>query len=350
MDRKDRGPNQKHWCYTLNNYSEAEESQMEAIPGVMYHIFGRETGTTKDEQGVEQPGTPHLQGISSVRFQLVGTNETGYIHFRKKQRLSALKKLSSRAHWEVTEGTGYENYVYCTKEGGRTFETGERPKEVTKGTKRKSHGGLAFSAALAAPTVSAGIGIIRAGAPRDYCLHGESIERNLKRAKRTPFTHRFEKSDFTMEIKSYEKAVLVYGGSGLGKTHWTTRHFNTPLMVSHIEDLKQFSPENDGIVFDDMSFKHWPIESVVHLLDMEFDRSINVRYGTVTIPAHTPRMFTHNTPNPFYNEDGDLEQIKAIKRRHEVIHVTHPTWSPSLMPVKPMLELTESDNECDLDV
>lgn len=87
-------------------------------------------------------------------------------------------------------------------------------------------------------------------------------------------------------------------------------------MVSHIDTLKMLSPDHDGIVFDDMSFKHWPPESVIHLLDQEFDRDINVRYGTVHIPAHTPKIFTHNSDNPFYDQEKICDdQREAIERR-----------------------------------
>lgn len=112
-----------------------------------------------------------------------------------------------------------------------------------------------------------------------------------------------------------ELTTLLHGPSNLGKTHYALAHFTNPLLVSHIDRLKQLSPDHDGVVFDDMSFRHWPIESVIHLVDKEFTRDINVRYGTIQIPSNTKKIFTYNTAYPFYNSDPPQEQMDAVNRR-----------------------------------
>ena len=77
-----------------------------------------------------------------------------------------------------------------------------------------------------------------------------------------------------------------------------------------------------------MSFTHWPIESVIHLLDMDLPRNLHVRYGTVTIPANTKKIFTHNTDNPFYEIDKlKNEQLQAIERRLRVIYFKVPLFT-----------------------
>jgi hypothetical protein len=85
----------RRWCFTLNNYTEAELAAVKALPPADYHfaICGKEVG---------DKGTPHLQG---------------FLHFKKKQRLSALKKLLARAHWEKARGSDSDNQEYCCKEG-----------------------------------------------------------------------------------------------------------------------------------------------------------------------------------------------------------------------------------------
>lgn len=260
-------------------------------------IVGKEVG---DE------GTPHHQG---------------YVSFKKKMTLIGCKRLLTRAHWAQIKGTPWENFVYCSKDGDFT-ETGSRPK-APKGCKDDT-----YSEALAAPTVAEGMDVIKKKQPRDYCLHGEAIERNLKRAKLEPFTHLY--TEFTREVVPLNKSLLIYGSSNTGKTHFACHHFKNPLVVSHIDKLKHLSPDNDGIVFDDMSFKHWPVESVIHLLDAELSRDINVRYGTVTIPARVPKIFTHNHENPFYNEDISDDQRAAIERRLTRCHVHNKLYTSQL--------------------
>jgi len=125
-------------------------------------------------------------------------------------------------------------------------------------------------------------------------------------------------SNFTANLLDLsEKNWLVSGKAGTGKTAWALSHFKNGVMVSHIDDLKNITPETDGIVFDDMSFKHWAPESIIHLLDREHDRSIHCRYTNAEIPAGLPKIFTHNRDDIFISEKGlSDEQEAAVRRRY----------------------------------
>jgi hypothetical protein len=82
----------KKWCFTLNNYSVEEKNSISKLCLDNIGIIGDEVG---DE------GTPHLQG---------------YIKFNKAIRLTALKKINNRIHWEKSKGTDKENFLYCSKD------------------------------------------------------------------------------------------------------------------------------------------------------------------------------------------------------------------------------------------
>lgn len=110
------------------------------------------------------------------------------------------------------------------------------------------------------------------------------------------------------------KAVLLFGPSGIGKTHFALAHFKKPLMVSHVEQLQKYV-DHDGIVFDDMDFRHAIFSQVLALIDMEFSRPVHMRYVTASIPKGIPRIFTHNTENIFDIPGLDSEQYAAIERR-----------------------------------
>lgn len=90
----------RRWCYTLNNYTENDETSIQAIPCI-YHVYGREIGET---------GTPHLQG---------------YIQFEHSKSLAGLKLLIPKGHLEQARGTGEENHAYCTKQDKQAFEFGD---------------------------------------------------------------------------------------------------------------------------------------------------------------------------------------------------------------------------------
>lgn len=100
-----------YWCFTLNNY---ELDQMEQMEQVLKHkcrwyVFQEETG---------ESGTPHLQGT---------------ICLEKKQRLTGLKVINPKIHWEPTKAVK-ASLAYCTKQysrTGRQFVYGiELPKQL----------------------------------------------------------------------------------------------------------------------------------------------------------------------------------------------------------------------------
>lgn len=95
----------KHWCYTLNNYSDDDLSQLSNLqPRTSYHVFGIETGAS---------GTQHLQGT---------------ICFSSKIRMSGIKRLIpslERAHLEVCRNL-HASIEYCKKDGDYR-EFGEAP-------------------------------------------------------------------------------------------------------------------------------------------------------------------------------------------------------------------------------
>lgn len=82
----------RRWVFTLNNYTENDILAISSWEST-YTIFGREIGDS---------GTPHLQG---------------FVVFPKTKRLSALKKIHNRCHWEVARGTSLQAFDYCKKDG-----------------------------------------------------------------------------------------------------------------------------------------------------------------------------------------------------------------------------------------
>lgn len=91
------------------------------------------------------------------------------------------------------------------------------------------------------------------------------------------------------------RTVYISGPSGIGKTQWALAQFECPCLVSNLEDLKQFLPgHHDGLVFDDFTMSSMPSNAVIHLVDWDLPRTINVKYGSVTIPAFTRKIFTSN--------------------------------------------------------
>lgn len=93
---KKQGYQCNYWCFTLNNYLIEQIEQIEQIlrHECRWYIFQEE---------MSESGTPHLQGTISLKV---------------KQRLTALKKLNDKIHWEPTKSVT-ASVAYCSKEDTR---------------------------------------------------------------------------------------------------------------------------------------------------------------------------------------------------------------------------------------
>lgn len=91
------------WLFTINN-PESNDIPI-AWTDVKHAIWQLEKG---------ENDVPHLQG---------------YVSFTKRHRISSLKKINSRAHWEARKGTVEQAIAYCSKEDTRVagpWEVGKR--------------------------------------------------------------------------------------------------------------------------------------------------------------------------------------------------------------------------------
>ena len=94
----------KRWCFTLNNWTDAELSSISSKFRVLCSIC-----LIGDEVGEE--GTPHLQG---------------YCEFLSKCRPKS-HGLTERIHWEKCKGSRDDNVRYCSKESNIVFTMGLPP-------------------------------------------------------------------------------------------------------------------------------------------------------------------------------------------------------------------------------
>ncbi len=162
--------------------------------------------------------------------------------------------------------------------------------------------------------------------PKEYVMHLQAIQKNLRSLAtptvRTPYYGPWSQSltEATTGWDSARTSLIVSGPSGTGKTQYALTLGKKPLLVRHADMLRRLTPEHDLIVFDDMSFRHWPRESCIHLVDLDEEAQINIRYGVAVIPARTRRVFTTN--EKMGNIFAD-DEYGAIKRRVK-IHDMYP--------------------------
>nr|QJI53692.1 MAG: replication-associated protein [Cressdnaviricota sp.] len=110
----------KRWCFTLNNYSVVQNHEAffsnlgDYGIQVQRYVVGYERGGA---------GTPHLQG---------------YVELCRTQRLSYVRQIYDRAHWEAARGTAKQNYTYCTK-SGYFFRSGDWEGTISRRQKGSDH-------------------------------------------------------------------------------------------------------------------------------------------------------------------------------------------------------------------
>lgn len=113
-----KAPRARRWCFTLNNYTPEEVSQLLTSKCIKKYIFQEEIGKNN---------TPHLQGV---------------VEFSCQKTMSAIKKIFPRHHWEICRN--WEASVqYCTKSEtsvGKVYENiGLDPNKIRKEQQEADH-------------------------------------------------------------------------------------------------------------------------------------------------------------------------------------------------------------------
>lgn len=286
---KNSGGPAKSFDFTLNNYSEDDINMFKR-----WAELG-EVSMIRISKEIGESGTPHLQGR---------------VIFKRAYRLKQLKKLHEAVHWEATLASA--DCIYLLKKDSDMIIDYQQPKKQKDDNSILKH-------AIDAIEDNCTLNDLWTHHARAMVIFGRGLETLWHKHNNPIVTSKFTLNDFTWApLLDWSTSHIIWGASGIGKTQFALAHFNKPLLVSHIDDLKAFNPDiHDGIVFDDMNFTHIPRTAQIHLLDIDQPRSIHIRYSTCTIPANTKKIFTTNEEGAFI---FNLED-EAIKRRVTVTRI-----------------------------
>lgn len=274
----------KTWDLTVNNYDNTDIDLLKS--------WSEEVNTMVVSKEVGESGTRHLQGR---------------ITFKRAYRLTALKKLHGTAHWEATKAT--QDSLYCMKQGS----------EVIINISNKRQGKRTdLDDAIAMAEGGATAGELWRAHPKTMVRYSKGILKYKEVINAPVVRGDFKLEDFTWApIDDWSKSQVISGPPGCGKTQFALAHFDNPLFVRHLDDLKKLDG-HDGIVFDDMKFRHLPRESQIHLADIDQPSSIHLRFENALIPANMKKIFTTNEPEGMIFDLFD----SAISRRVTVTEVS----------------------------
>lgn len=179
----------RSWCFTLNNYTDADVSAFQSLE-CEYIIFGKEVG---------ESGTPHLQG---------------YIYFSNARSFASVKKIHSGMHLEVAKGNTKQNVDYCSKDGD-VHEHGTRP---TQG-KRSVHSEV--------------LQMVSSGKSMRDIVEVEGANYQTLKSAELLFRYKEKKRDWC------PKVIWIYGVPRVGKTRYIYDNFDSEsIFVQNAKSLK----------------------------------------------------------------------------------------------------------------
>lgn len=278
----------KAWCFTLNNYNQDDIIKFRELSGCVYKVFQEEVG---------ENGTHHLQG---------------YLYFQKKARLSAVKKIDGRAHWELSKGNAQQNTDYCTKDetrkaGTEPFVEGIMPQQGKRtdleGVYRDIENG-------------ATVNDIIDNAPEVYIKYHSGIEKVI--AAKQPAR------DFKTEIFWY------YGATGTGKSR-KAHHEAGPDAYSKMGNNKWWDGYcgHDVVIIDDYRKDLCPFHVLLKLFD-RYPMRVEVKGASVQFAPRRIYVTTPLSPRETWRcEDGsEREDIGQLIRRIEHVEQFTGLWIP----------------------
>lgn len=182
-----------------------------------YIVIGKETGTN---------GTPHLQG---------------YVEMTNAVRLSSLKKMCERAHWEPRKGTPAQAAEYCKKDGNY-WESGELPNQGARNDLKE-----------VAEQVRSGVSLAKVAEenPGMWVKYHKGF-RDLKMSLLKDRTER-------------PTVIWLWGGTGVGKTR-TAVEKSSSFYIKDGTHWWDGYEQQETIIIDDFDGK-WPFRDLLRLLD-----------------------------------------------------------------------------------
>lgn len=165
-----------------------------------------------------------------------------------------------------------------------------------------------------------------------YSLHFDRIQRALTvniqnhyhqpRYQRCQFNEPAPVTNWVKEERQI-KALVLIGTSGTGKTELAKALFDNPLVVSVLDELRELNASHDGLILDDVQLSRLQHQQLIHLLDLETARGVNVKYGTAKLQAGLARVVTSNQSlNKLLGLTPDQQIPTELARRMRVVVVS----------------------------
>lgn len=271
----------KHWCFTLNNYTNDEKQQLaekatELLERgkLVYLVYGEEVGDS---------GTPHLQGFAS---------------FAKRTTMGGLKQIvSSRAHCEQARGTPRQAAEYCKKDNAYT-EFGSCP----AGAGGRSDLKELYQEIKAGKSAAE----ICEAFPAQFIRYQNSIK-NLIRQQCT--------------VREWMPDTYIHWGrSGTGKTRYVFDKHDLDTIYVHSGDVWFDGYEGQDVaLFDDFTGSEFKLGYLLKLLD-RYPMRVPVKGGFVQWKPRTIYFTSNKDPATWYANAIEEHRNALFRRIKDIIY------------------------------
>ncbi|GJQ87248.1 hypothetical protein Trydic_g20276, partial [Trypoxylus dichotomus] len=130
-------------------------------------------------------------------------------------------------------------------------------------------------------------------------------------------------------VTDFRTVRVLVGRTGLGKTEYALAHFRQLLHVRDDEDWRRLTRTTDGIVLDDLDYRKWSPATYLKFLDIAKPVTQNIKYGSVRVPAGTPRFLIVNSMDLLWPARMHPATKMACERRMTVEHLVEPLFDVS---------------------
>lgn len=218
----------------------------------------------------------------------------------------------------------HNHWTYCCKEDANPQTYGDPPETIRK-RKRDDYAREAFQLARTR-SVEAAMKFTELHMAADLLKAYDTMYRAFTLARNQavkPMNPAKPLSDFVHAPLLDEGWSVLYlnGGTGLGKTQYARALLPEAVVVSHRDQLREVD-FSKGVILDDFDVSKWPPSAVIHLLDWDEPRGIDIKHSHVVIPAHTRKIITHNSSfERWVPEGASDDQVSAMRRRVNVVNI-----------------------------
>lgn len=261
----------RSWCFTLNNYTEADVQRCRDWES-KYIVFGKEIGAS---------GTPHLQG---------------FITWKKPMRLSAVRKLCGRAHWEIARSEDAAAN-YCMKENYEIID------KRTQGSRTDLENAIDL-------IKQKGLKKMKEDFPKEYIRYHNGMEK---------FALSLQKPrDFKPVVK------WIHGPTGTGKTR-SVVDIENDLWISS-SDLRWWDgyENQEAVLFDDFRADMCRFRWLLRLLD-RYPCKVEVKGGFREFNSKRIYITSCKHPNDVYDNtkfDHDEKVDQLLRRLDDIIYMS----------------------------